>query len=248
MKIIKYKKIRDSKYELTFDNTSKVDLYEDIIIKYNLLNKEEITSNEMDEIIKENQNIEAYYISVKYLNTKLRSTLEIKKYLKKHNHSNKIIDETIKKLTAQGYLNDKVYMESYINDQFNLTNNGPEKIKRELIKLGIKDNIIIDKDFSEKIIKLIDKKVKANNKMSKKILKNNISNYLFNLGYNQDMFINYLNEIEVDDYKFIKKEYEKIYRKQINKVEPSKLKFVVKEKLYQKGYDIDLINEIVGDE
>ena len=41
LKIIKYKKIRN-KYRVYFDNDNTIDLYENIILKYNLLLKKEI--------------------------------------------------------------------------------------------------------------------------------------------------------------------------------------------------------------
>ena len=88
----------------------------------------------------------------------MRSTMEIKNYLQKKEFDQKIIEETINKLIKENYLNNQKFMESYINDQFNLTYNGPEKIKQNLIKLGInEDQIVINKDFSEKIKTLISK-------------------------------------------------------------------------------------------
>ena len=46
MKIISYKKIKQNKYEVTLSNNESVLLYDDIILKYELLTKKEI-DNEM---------------------------------------------------------------------------------------------------------------------------------------------------------------------------------------------------------
>ena len=41
MKIISYKKIKQNKYEVTLSNNESVLLYDDIILKYELLTKKE---------------------------------------------------------------------------------------------------------------------------------------------------------------------------------------------------------------
>lgn len=246
MEITNYKKVKNSQYEITFENGTTIFLYEDTIIKYNLLFHKNISEKELGNIIKENDKLEAYYLSVKYLNNKMRTTLEIKKYLQKKDYSNIVIDNTISILKKQGYLDDNKFIESYINDQYHLTNNGPEKIKNNLIRLGIDESkIFINKDFTSKIKNIIAKKTKVNNKLSTTALKLNIANYLYNLGYNREMFQKYLDNINTNDDEFINKDYEKLYNKYKNKYDEYKLNLFLKDKLYQKGYSYDLINKIV---
>lgn len=246
MEITNYKKVKNSQYEITFENGTTIFLYEDTIIKYNLLFHKNISEKELGNIIKENDKLEAYYLSVKYLNNKMRTTLEIKKYLQKKDYSNIVIDNTISILKKQGYLDDNKFIESYINDQYHLTNNGPEKIKNNLIRLGIDESkIFINKDFTSKIKNIIAKKTKVNNNLSTTALKLNIANYLYNLGYNREMFQEYLDNINTNDDEFINKDYEKLYNKYKNKYDEYKLNLFLKDKLYQKGYSYDLINKIV---
>ncbi len=248
MKIETYKKIKNNEYELIIDNGTVVKLYDNTILRYNLLIKKEFSEREFKEITQYNDEQAAYYLSLKYLNKKLRTKLEIEKYLKKKEFNSKSINQAIKRLTDEGYLNNKKFAESYINDEYNLTNNGPGKIKYNLIKLGIsEDEIIIDKDFSFKIEKLINKKIKLNNKLSTYALKLNITNYLINLGYPQEMFINYLEDITVDDSNLIKKDYEILKKKYARKYDKYKLESFIKDKLYKKGYQIEAINSIFND-
>lgn len=247
MIIKEFKKKKNNEYELIFNNNQTIYLYDDIILKYQLLINKEITSNELKKIIKENDRLEAYYKAVKYLNIKMRSILEVKKYLSKLKYDLKIIDSTIKKLIEENYLNDLKFTESYINDQYNLTNNGPGRIKYNLIKLGIEEkNIIIDKDFNEKINHLISKKINTNRKLSTNALRNNIINYLISLGYPKEDFIDKLENINNNDASFIKKDYDRLLTKYKNKYDNVKLKLVLKDKLYQKGYQIEDINDIIN--
>lgn len=249
MIITGYNKVKNSKYELTLDNNTSIILYEETIIKHNLLINKNVSQPEVDLIIKENNNFEAYYIAINYLNKKMRTEFEVEKYLQNKDCNKTIIDDTIAMLKKQGYINDDKYIDSYINDQFSLTNNGPEKIKYNLIKLGIdKAKININKDFNLKIKKIIDKKVILNNKLSTKALIINISHYLFNLGYNVEMFQDYLENIKINDDKYIKTEYKKLYNKYKNKYDQNNLNLFIKDKLFKKGYELDLINKTIAKE
>ncbi|MDD2208651.1 MAG: RecX family transcriptional regulator [Bacilli bacterium] len=249
MKIICYRKIQNNEYELTLEDNKRVNLYDDIIIKHELLLKKEIDSNSLKLIVNENNQLEAYYLALKYLSRKMRSVLEIDNYLKKQNFNKISRDFTINKLQKEKYLDDIKFMESYINDQYNLTNNGPERIKQNLIKLGIKEkDIIINKEYDSKLDNLIKKKSKANHKLSTKALKTNIYNYLISLGYPRETFIDKLDIISASDASLIKKDYNKLLRKFSNKYKKPKLDLILRQKLYQKGYSNQLINDIIKNE
>ena len=119
MKIIKYKKIKN-KYRVYFDN-EEVDLYEEIILKYNLLLKKEIDSKLLEEIKESNKNEEAYEKALNYINVKMRSRNELEKYLSKKEYDDLLIKNTIKRLENIGLINDELYIKSYISDKINLT-------------------------------------------------------------------------------------------------------------------------------
>ena len=54
MKIKKISKKKGSLYEIILDNNELLNLYDDVILKYNLLLKKEIDEKEIKEIIKFN--------------------------------------------------------------------------------------------------------------------------------------------------------------------------------------------------
>ena len=153
-------------------------IHEDLILKYDLLITKKIDSKKEDELLKENNNYLAYSKAIKYIGIKMRSILEVKKYLNKQEIDEEYINVIINKLISQGYLNDLEYAKAYVNDRINLSNDGPKKIYNELIKLGIDDSDIdialtsftID-IAKEKINKLITKYIKLNNKKGANLLK-----------------------------------------------------------------------------
>ncbi len=251
MEIKKFKKLKNNIYELELDNGSLVKLYDDVIVKYSLLINKKIDSKLLDEITKYNTSLDAYYLSLKYISKKLRCEKEIEKYLTKLEFNKDVIDKTISKLNKDGYLKHDIYIKSYINDIYNFNNYGPDKIKFNLRELGFNLNEIEpyleDKDFRSKAIKIIDKKVKANHKLSNYMLKQHISNYLINLGYSKDVFYDYLDNIKINNKDILVKEANNYIKKYSKKYENKELLYFVKDKLYKKGYNSDEIDEVLNE-
>ena len=243
MKIISYKYLNNGRYKIKFDSQEHI-IYEDIILKYSILTKDSITDKELELYLKDNEYYQAYYKAISYINKKLRSKLEIKKYLSK-DYSKKIVEDAISKLEKDGYLNEDVYASAYINDQINLKNIGPLKIKSDLEKLGINNNIInnhIDAYTKtmqiEKINKLIEKEIKLNKNKSSIMLKNKILRNLIDKGFYKEDIEDVLNNYTIDDKEIYQKEYDKIYKKLSQKYSGKELEYKVKEKMYQKGFKI----------
>ena len=142
MHIEKYTKLKGGQYKLNLDDGTNVLLHEDLILKYNLLIIKEVTREQLDELLEENTSYIAYSLCLDYLKTKMRSKKEIKEYLLKKEVKEEFINNAIDILSNQGYLNDEVYCKAFINDRINLSSDGPFKIKENLLKLGIDEQII----------------------------------------------------------------------------------------------------------
>ncbi len=249
MEIVKFKKLKDNNYLLTFDDESMIKLYDDVIVHFNLLVNKKIDNKKLSEIMKYNAELESYYKAIKYINKKLRSKLEIIKYLEK-NYDKKTIIKTINKLEIDGYLNDILFTSAYINSELNLTLNGPFKIERELKKLGIEESYIIEElskieesVWIERIDKIINKKVKANHNNSLKKLQDKIIYDLGNMGYSKELINEEFKarEIKVDE-NIVFKEGNKLFNKLSKKYQGSELIYQLKNKLYLKGFTSEEIN------
>ena len=219
MKINKFKKIGSNKYKIYFDNESLI-VYEDVILKYNLLYKKDIDNDLLIEINKENYKSSIYDVSIKYISVRMRSKKELEEYLKKKKYDQKDIEETIKRLQSQDLLNDEKFAKSYINDKLYLTNYGLTKIKNDLLKLGVEEYIIdaivnnIDLQvINDKLSKIIDKELKINSKLPTNKLNNKIINRCINLGYNYEDILNILNDKNIEGNSNIEYDYKKIYNR-----------------------------------
>ena len=239
MKITSIKLNKNGKYIVTIDN-EKYNLYQDTILKYLLFSKKEIDNTLFENIIKDNNFYDAYYKIIKFVSIRLRTENEIRKKLNTFFILKKDQDKIINKLKEQGYLNDELYIISYINDKINLSLEGPEKVKRDLLKNGFKKEGILKylclfEDINEeRINKIINKKLKANHNLSKKMFIVKVGSDLRNLGYTNYREI--LDNIDFDDKDIYQKEYDKIYKKLIKKYPPEKADILTKQKLYTKGF------------
>ena len=240
MKITKYKKMSNNKYKVFLDNNENIVLHENIILKYNLLLTKEI--DDLEEIKKDNNNYLIYDKVLKYISIKMRCESEIRAYLKKNEIDNKLIDEIVEKLKKQGFINEKLYVKSYILDKTRLNNIGPNKIKNELIKLNIDNNIIEEElnninkeELNITLEKLIDKKIKSNRTYAGDVLKQKLLNDFINKGYSKEDILSILDKKDLNNDDLYEKEYNKLYNKYSKKYSGSELEYFIKQKLYQKG-------------
>lgn len=245
MQVNKFTKGKNGMYTVTLEDKTKLTIHEDLILKYNILISKNITDELKNKILEENKKYEIYEIALSYINKKLRSSKELKKYLIKKEYQSELIDQVIELLYNQGYLNDKVYSTSLVHDRIILSMDGPNKIKKELSDNGIDNNIIEEvieeytKDLElERIEKIVNKQIKLNKNKGSNLLKRKINMYLINLGYNYDSINTILNSVKISDNDLYKKEYDKLYNTLSKKYSGKELEYKLKQKLYQKGFNI----------
>lgn len=243
MKIISYTRQKNGQYKIRLEDDSCFLVHEDLILKYELLIKKEVTDKLKDKILSENKQYSVYDDAVKYLSRKMRSAHEMREYLKKKEYFDDLIDSVIKKLKDQGYINDLAYSKAYVHDRIVLSNDGPYKIEKDLKKNMIKQEYIIEalnsytEDIEkEKIEKLILKAIKTNHTKGKRVLKQKTFQDLVNLGYHKEVVSSLLYLFDdMDDEEIYKKEYDKLYSKLSKKYSGTELEYCIKQKLYQKG-------------
>lgn len=198
MKIIKYEKKGNNKYRIYLENNKTIDIYEEVILKHNLLYKKEITPDILEKLSSDNDKEDIYNKCIKYISVRMRSIYEMKEYLKRKQIEDELINNIIEKLINNNLLNDELFAKAFIHDKLNFTTMGPYRIEQELKKHKIESNIIHkylfdidDEVFDNKINKQITKLIKSNKK--KQDLKNKIYKNLLSLGYSNEMILRNLN-------------------------------------------------------
>ncbi len=248
MKIEKIKKQSNNKYKITLENGDIINTYDDVILSTNMLYTKEIDDETLKKIQVKNDYYSLYNKAIKFISKRLRSEFEVNEFLIKNNALEIDIKKIIDNLKQNGFINDVNFAKAYIYDRFNLSNDGPYKIKKDLTNYNIDSNIIEENisliknsDIKDKLEKYVLKKVKIDHKHSINTLKNKLRVDLYNLDYENSMIEEVLNNVKYNNN--IEKEFNIIYNKLSKKYSDYELKTKIKEKLYQKGYSFEEINE-----
>lgn len=255
MKIANIVKKTKQSYEIKLEKGSPFLILDETILKYNLYKGKEISLDELEDI-KNYNNVMKYYIKcVNKINYKKRTKMEIILFLKNEDISKKDISIIIEKLEKTNLLNDSNYIKAFINDEINLTLNGPYKIKTKLYKKGFNDSDInnvlkyIDDDvWQDKINKLIIKKIKCVKTKSAFEVKTKIINDLLKEGFDKTDVLSYINNYQfTNDCNVLEKQYNKLLRKYQNKdLSEAEKTYLIKQELYKKGYKEEEINKTIN--
>ena len=243
MKIEKITRLKNGKYKLLFENGEVLNTYDDVILNNKLLFKKEIDDEIFLKIKEESNYFELYNLAVKYIMKRLRSEKEIYMYLEKRTKDSYVIDSIIIDLKKLNLINDRKFAHAYINDKLYLSNSGMTKIKADLTNLGVNKDIIEEEStkFNSqldicKLEKMIIKRININHRYSNSMLKQKIINEMVNLGYSKEDIINIIDKNMKDDNELYKCEYNKLYNKLKKKYSGSELEYMVKQKMYMKGF------------
>ncbi len=255
MKIDKIKKLSNGKYKIEFDNNESLVTYDDVILNNQLLFDKQIDSLKFNEL---NQETSYYYIynkTLKYIQKRIRSKKEVTDYLKKCEINDIDKNRVILELVNNGWINDENFCKAFISDKLYLANMGPNRIRKELMEHDI-DIKLIDKyisDISQEIIynqlyKLINKKIKANHKYSRNILKQKIIAYFIDQGYCKELICEIFDELYKEDENILEKEFQKIKNHLSKKYSDKELEYHIIQKLYQRGFlkeEIDKLRDVI---
>lgn len=243
MKIIKYRKGSKGLYRVELEDGRVLSLYEEVILKFELLLKKEVLEEDFEKIEKFNQECDVYYVALNSIKSRFKSEYDAREFLIKKEYPIEMIDMAIEKLLKQGYLNDRSFAKSYINNQIITTTKGPNKIKKELLGHRVEETIIDeelvvfdDESQIEKIEKLAYRLYKNNHTRGGSVLKRKISNDLIMAGYDQYLISRVIDKLDFSNNQdIVKKEYDKLYKRLSKKYSGKELEYKIKEKLYQKG-------------
>lgn len=253
MKVEKINKLKNGKYKITLDNDNKIITYDDVILKNNLLFGKEIDLEKLDSISKDTEYYFVYNKLIKYIYTKMRSEFEIINYISKYDLEEKLENEIINKLKEIGLINDNRFMKAFISDKINLSSMGPYKIKSLLKEHKIDEDLIneeislIDSELiNEKVKKIVIKKISFNKKHSNYNLKQKLISDLINLGYSKEMIIDIIDQNLIQNNDVLEKNYNLLYKKLSSKYSDAELLKKVKSKLYEKGFNLNEINDLIN--
>lgn len=247
---------RKGRYNIYLDDEYAFPVDEAVLVRHVLFKGMEITKEFQRQLEQEDNFSMAFSRAVNYLSYSLRSEKEVREDLVSHEFSLETAIDVIEKLKEMKYIDDLTYAESYTRTAANLNGKGPYNIRQELKKRGIKETIIeqalLEYPMEQRIengIAAAEKVLKRTKQSSSKETNNKVRQGLMQKGFNNDEITEILNQVDTakdedDEYEALKKQGEKIWRKQ-SKLEGSKKIQKVKSSLYQKGFNGELINQFI---
>ena len=95
MTIKMFKMKQKGLYELVMDNGKVYSFYEEIILKYELLLKKDISDDMLPEIEAYNNECDVYYVALKALKSRFKSSWELRKMLLSKEYPSSSVDMAI---------------------------------------------------------------------------------------------------------------------------------------------------------
>ena len=244
MNINQFKKNKDGSYTLCLENGKTYTVYQEVILKYDLLLSKKIDEQVLSSIKKDNDFWKTYYDALDLIKKKARCIKEIKDVLTEKGYLKENVDEAVQKLVDQHYLDDQSYADSYLNHQIQSTSYGPYKIKNILLEKGVSLEIA-EKTVEyypreselDKVEKRVQKMIRSNHTKSTTFLKQKIKDTLLKDGFSPDVIQEKLeNASFLEDNHLKEKEYEKLKKRLMRKYSGEELERQIKKRLYQKGF------------
>lgn len=235
-------------------------VYEATLIRFLLKKGMSLDDEKIDEIIHYETIQWAYTLSIRYLSFRVRSEKEIYDYLKKKEIEEIYIAETISRLKKEKLIDDLEFAKMFTRTRINTTLKGPRQVRMELKQKGVNDvhiNQALDyftfEIEYERAMKLGEKRVRQRRNDSVFEKRNQVYQTLQVQGFRSEVISSVIEQLldaneelanekerEAIDYQL-----ERIYRRQSRKYKGFLLIQKIKEGLYRRGFQGDLIEKAI---
>lgn len=188
---------------VSFDNGKKIYLHADIITRFNITKGVSITNEELLGIIRAAMLRKARERALYLIDYREHSYLELLEKLQK-NYDDDICFEVLDELASKGIINDRRYAEHLAEKYFVLKKYGEYRVKAELNKRGIPQNIISDTldmyedETYDRLTELVQKKYSPLPIDDYKSIQK-VKASLARLGYSFDDINNVINDLLYDE-------------------------------------------------
>ena len=149
MKITRIVKKDENNVVVYLDNDEKLFLTYEVFMKNGLRKNDEIPADHFQFLVRENQKYHVKHRAFSYIGRRHHSIFELRTKLRQKKYDKDLIEEIIKDLSANKYLDDLEFSRLFADENIRLKLWGKNKIKGELIKRGV-DTEIISEVLNEK--------------------------------------------------------------------------------------------------
>ena len=240
----------------------KIYISEDTIVHFFLNVDKELKQSDLEAIRSYDQFARGKSLALYYLSFKMRTSSEIRRYLRDHEiEDNEQIEEVLNVLCENNLINDKAYAENYIEGKISMANLGPYQIKQKLITKGIDIHTISEAlsiiyseenqiDVAYKLAEKINRTY--GQRLTLKQLSDKIIQNLMNKGFSysiSSIALESLN-LETDDEKetqLLYNELDKVAKRYSKNYEGYERKQKITQALARRGFSFDDISSALHD-
>ena len=254
IKVTKVAKDKGNFYQISFDNKQKLRVSEDLLVRFRLLKGSEVDDATLAEIKKNAGYDVGLQMAMNYISYQLRTEQEMYRYLKEKEINLEDSKKIIQRLKELRLIDDLNYGQSYIRTQMRLSDKGPQSLMQKLRQKGLKEDVLqqvmglytAENQF-DIAYKAAEKSLKTIRGKSHKEMLQKLRLKLMQKGFTSEIISQVMSELpnekdEEAEWEALSKEGTKLLRKFRHD------KYKLKQKLYQKGFDLDLIQQFIDEE
>lgn len=194
---VEVQKKDETRVNIYVDDKFYVGMSMECAIKNHIKKGLEIDLNILDELVLDDEKTVAMAKATKYMGGALKTTKQIRDYLRKKEFAPNTIDYVINKMLEYGYLDDENYAKSFVLTYSNKY--GKLKLKSMLKSKGVSDKIIDsmlggEVELSDSMEATATKYMKNKELNEKNIVK--LARFLMSRGYEFDKINGYIRELK----------------------------------------------------
>lgn len=141
---IEQQKRRKHRYNIYINDDYAFSIHEDVLIKHQLAKGQSIDSEQMNRIVTDDERQQAYHTALRFLSHVARSSKELERKLLEKQYEQLIVDDVIKRLKKQRYIDDEQYATMLTEQRITHQKRGKLWVKRELESKGLSDEHVED--------------------------------------------------------------------------------------------------------
>lgn len=130
------------RYNIFLNEEYAFSVHEDILIKHRLVKGEIVNFHEIERIIQDEEQNNAYMKALRVIGRRPYSSSELKRKLKETGYEPPVIEWVIEKLASQNYLNDEEFAKMWTDSRIISQKKGRNLVRQELQQKGIHKELV----------------------------------------------------------------------------------------------------------
>jgi regulatory protein len=204
--IVSSLKKKNNSVVVCFQDGSEIVIDYNVVVKLGVRINDQLSEDKIKLLLNRSEISKIKNYAFRFLGFRNHSSQELKLKLLKKKFSPELIAEVLNELTEKNILDDTQYAKQYLEEKLRKGKTGPNKIKSDLLRKGIKREVVdklclsvyADSSF-QTALELAGRKILTIKEKDKRKVKQKIYFYLHNKGFESDIILAVLKKIFIDN-------------------------------------------------